>query len=232
MRRQHLPRGGLDRGAIAGGDARLIHQRAPHADEGGAGREIGGDVARRRRRRSGRTPRPAGHCAARGYAPARRPRTRETLHHIGAGGQRGAHLGGGQRAQHEQALFPAGAASAGSTQGATMKRAPAARQVSRGGGVGTVPAPISSAGRRPVRGSARRVGDRHGDLEDAQSRRREPLDPRARHGRPCWCARRGRRGPPANRSIIKARPCPRKAARARPGRAARHHHRQHPARPT
>ena len=43
---QHRARRGLDRGPVAGGDALLIDQRAAHADERRAGRQIGGDIAR------------------------------------------------------------------------------------------------------------------------------------------------------------------------------------------
>ena len=92
----------FDRGAVAGGDARLIHQRAAHADERGAGRQVGGDVARldaagraERDVREHAAQRPDMRRAAGGGG-------REDLHHIGAGGQGGAHFGGRQRAQHQR----------------------------------------------------------------------------------------------------------------------------------
>ena len=131
-------RRGLDRGAVAGGDALLVHQRAAHADEGGAGREIGGDVAGLDA--AGRAERDAGQHAgaARGYAPG--PPTEEAGNTFttSAPAASAARTSVGVSAPSISTAPAArhGAASDASIQGATMKRAPAARQVSAVAAVG------------------------------------------------------------------------------------------------
>ena len=176
-RRQHLMRRGLDRRAVAGGDALLVDQRAAHADERRAGCEIGGDIA-------GSTP-PVGQNATSG----------STL--------RSARICAGPPTEEAGNTFTTSAPAASAARTSVGVSAPSistafaalARRGERGidpgcddeacaGGEaglrgGAVRHRAGADQQRGIRGQLadqrRRVRDGHGDLEDAQAGVAQPL---------------------------------------------------------